>query len=297
MQKNNNTTTDYRAETSLLAMHDMVTSCTVQRDLNCNSQNAQSKTNLHVLAGSLLNMEPPPTKKNRLENSAFQPEIVWLIQPTITETTTEATATEDAPAITYITGDVLTQPTQTSVRQQLHDLISEASAKSCGTPLPAEMTGKIIDYCLYSDFSELPGDVFEEGVYEVLGGTGAENFTDEDILKDPLRIDQLTAIKELPGGPIEPWGEEITELIENEDLLIWWVHVGFPVGWKGSGELMEFDLWGCFECHHYHAVFVFEKGSTDVLLRYEFCKAVKRPARAEELSDLSSNVLNIVTQY
>ena len=283
-----------KPETSLLAMHDMVI---ISNFMLMYSENAQSETNLHVLAGS---MEPPPTKKNRLGNSAVQPETVGPIQPAITE----ATATEDAPALTCITGatsgDALTQPTQTSVRQQLHDLISEASAKSCGTPLPAEMTGKIIDYCLYSDFSELPSDVFEEEVYEVLGGTGADNYTDEDMFEDPLRIDQLTAIKDLPGGPIKPWGEEVTELIEDGDLSIWWVHVGFPVGWKGSGELMEFDLWACFEFHHYHAVFVFEKGSTDVLLRYEpveFCKAVKRPARAEELSDLSSNILTTVTQY
>ena len=46
-------------------------------------------------------------------------------------------------------------------------------------------------------------------------------------------------------------------------------------------------------------VFVFEKGSTDVLLRYEpikFCKAVKRPDRAEELSVLSANILMVATE-
>ena len=40
----------------------------------------------------------------------------------------------------------------------------------CYSALPAEMTGKIIDYCLYCDFSELPSEAFEEGGYELLDG-------------------------------------------------------------------------------------------------------------------------------
>ena len=82
--------------------------------------------------------------------------------------------------------------------------------------------------------------------------------------------------------------------MNNWDLGVWWIHVGFPVGWKGSGELLEFDLWMCTEANHYDGVFVFEEGSTDVLLRYEpteFCKPVRHPERAEELSNLCAKIL------
>jgi hypothetical protein len=197
-------------------------------------------------------MEPPLPKKSKLENTA--------------------NVAQHSP-----------------VRQQLHDLLVEASAKSCGTPLPREMTDKIIDYCLFNDFSELPEHVLREFKTLSSGGVG-----DGDPFDDPLRRNQLMAIMDLPGKLLEPWGEDFEELQDNGDMTFWWVHVGFPVGWKGSGEMLEFDIWECFEAHHWHGIFVFEKGSTDVLLRYEpteFCKPVQNPGRAKELSEMSSTII------
>ena len=201
-------------------------------------------------------MEAPPVKKCKLEDQFKKSEV-----------STEGTA------------DSL------SVRQQLQDLISEVSAKCCGTPLPTEIAVKITDYCLYSDFSELPADAFKHGGYQVLSDLQDMEMGD---------MVQLTAIKNLPGKPLSAWGSEIDDIMENAELGIWWAHVGFPVGWKGSGELLEFDLWMCCELHHWYGVFVFEEGSSDVLLRYEpteFCKPVRYPNRAELLSDLCSDIL------
>ena len=119
-----------------------------------------------------------------------------------------------------------------------------------------------------------------------------------DIFEDPLQKEQLLAIKNLPGKPLDRWGSTLEDILEDEDLMIWWVCVGFHVGWKGSGELLEFDLWSCCLAYLWHGVFVFEKGSTDVLLRYEpieFCKFVRNPDRAKELSDLSFGILCVAT--
>ena len=209
---------------------------------------------------------PPPTKKSKLEDSV--------------QSDTVPASIED------------TQPIHTSVRQQLHNVLSDVSAKSCGTPLPTEVIEQIIDHCLYRDFSELPADAFEDEEYEMLSDPAEA--MEGDILENPLRKDQLTAIKDLPGKPLSSWGSEIEDIIDDGDLGIWWAHVGFPVGWKGSGELLEFDLWMCCEAHHWHGVFVFEKGATDVLLRYEpieFCKPVRYPNRAKELSDYCADIL------
>lgn len=195
-------------------------------------------------------MEPPPAKKNKLEDTA---ESVQAETRSVVETSPRD----------VLPGDVPSQSPPISVRQQLCDLLSEASAKSCGTSLPMEMLDKIIDYCLCNDFSQLPAEVFSYGHYEVLGVL--QDDASQEMFADPLRQEQLKAIKNLPGEPLDAWGP-VPE--ENGDLSIWWTHV-FPVGWKGSGELLEFDLWMCCEAHHWHGVFVFEKGSTEVLLRYE----------------------------
>ena len=182
-------------------------------------------------------------------------------------------------------------PAHYSVRQQLCDLLSEASAVRCGTALPMEITDKIADYCLYCDFSELPSELFCEGEYEIIQGLREDDYqgsirtdpTSRDHLEAPLRRDQVAAIERLTRITIVP------------SVLIKWVHVGFPVGWKGSGELMEFDLWVWLGW-----VFVFESGCTEVLLRgrpTEFCRSVQNPHRAVELANLSANVmLNLVQQ-
>jgi hypothetical protein len=238
-------------------------------------------------------MEPPQTKKSKLEDDAEKSKLEdetdksneTKLEEDTANSNTRQTSTEDAPA------------QHTPVRQQLHDLLVEASAKSCGTPLPGEMTEKIIDYCLFSDFSELPDYALEEG--EILSKIAPPD-SQEDPLADPLRRNQLMAIMDLPGKPLEAWGEDIEEVADNGDISFWWTHVGFPVGWKGSGEMLEFDLWMCAEYHHWHGVFVFEKGSTAVLLRYEpieFCKPVKYPHRAKELSKESAGFLWAATDY
>lgn len=207
-------------------------------------------------------MELPTTKKSKLE-----------------DTTDSSQPTPDVPA-------------KPSVRQQLHDLLFEASTKSCGMPLPAEVRDKIIDYCLFSDFSELPDKAWK--MHEILFDSTALGRLELGKV-DPLRIDQLTAIRNLPGEPLKNWGSEFEDIIDNEDMEIWWKHVGFPVGWKGSGEMMKFDFWACYEYHHFHGVFVFEKGSTDVLFQTErfckFCKPVRRPDRAEELKKKCSRLM------
>ena len=211
---------------------------------------------------------PPPTKKSKLEDSV-------------------KVETSEIGSISTDPGDTISQ---TSVRQQLHDMLSEISARSCGTPLPIEVTEQIIDHCLYSDFSELPADAFDDKEYELVDLIGE----DVDMLNTPLHKHQLTAIIDLPDKPLEYYGSDIEAIINDCDLGVWWIHIGFPVGWKGSGELLEFDLWMCSVANHYDGVFVFEEGSTDVLLRYEptvFCKPVRHPERAEELSNLCAKIL------
>ena len=186
----------------------------------------------------------------------------------------------------------------TSVRTQLRDVLAEVSAKCCGTPLPTEMTDEIIDYCLCRDFSELPAEAFKLKDYEILNDARGQMNGEEDAFGD-LQKEQLLCIKNLPGEPLNGWGPDIEDIIDNPYLGVCWAHVGFRVGWKGSGELLEFDLWSWFEAlATLHGVFVFEKGSTDVLLRYEpteFCKPVRNPDRAKELSDLSHGIMCLVT--
>ena len=82
------------------------------------------------------------------------------------------------------------------------------------------------------------------------------------MLADPLREDISVSSY---VSPESPWmlGSEVTEVMEvmeNEELALCKNHVG---------ESIEFDLWMCCEFHHWSGVFVFEKGSMDVLLRYE----------------------------
>ena len=232
-------------------------------------------------------MEPPPSKRSK---RGSEPPKLWTDTGAVSAL---AHAKEkERPAIpaasTTPLRDLPAHHVHT-VRQQLHDLLSKASAVRCGTALPMELSDKIIDYCLYRDFSELPSGLFREGEHEVIQGL-EESDDQNSILADPLRQDQLAAIESITDNTFI-WG-----MVPEKDIEIWWAHVGFPVGWKGSGEMLEFDLWMCCE-GHWQGVFVFESGRTEVLLRddpAEFCRAVRNPHRAVELSKLSADILWLI---
>ena len=155
----------------------------------------------------------------------------------------------------------------------------QKSVESVGLTLPAEVTD-----CSLCDFSELPARHLRN---EVLSTVVFED-DQRKMASDAFRMEQLVAIKNLPGKLLDErvHGPDIEDILEADDMGFWWVHVGFPVGGKGSRELQEFDLW--------MGEFVFEKESTEVLLWFEpvkFCKAVRKPDRAEELSDLCEKIL------
>ena len=97
---------------------------------------------------------PPPTKKSKLEENV-------------------QVETSEIRLISTDPGDTISQ---TSVRQQLHDLLSEASARSCGTPLPIEVT-----------------DAFDDKKYELIELVEYVG-EDVDMFDTPLHKNQLMAI-------------------------------------------------------------------------------------------------------
>jgi hypothetical protein len=76
---------------------------------------------------------------------------------------------------------------------------------------------------------------------------------------------QFKIVNDLPGKPLQTWGETPEEVAENEDLCVFWVTMSVRFG----GIALKLDAWMFAEFHHWHAPFVFNAGTDELLLQYE----------------------------
>ena len=91
-------------------------------------------------------------------------------------------------------------------------------------PLSPGVRQNVKETCADLHFSDLVKANGELCAYTIIS-----QIDEKGSIEDGLRKEQLQAIFDLPDEPLTPWGEDIDEVVENGDMYVGWLHVGFHV--------------------------------------------------------------------
>jgi hypothetical protein len=153
-------------------------------------------------------------------------------------------------------------------RHTLHVGLDLVTLRGIGCTLPYEIVSLIVDFTLVTCVFDLSDEDFAEE-YAILGEYATEKdvrmaLRPSKILLCPLRKQQL-------GRITQDWQKDfdVEDAIYDDSLACTWAEVDFPVGWEGSGDFINLDVWllEFFELG-LSMVFVFRRGTAILQLEH-----------------------------